>query len=302
LAAGDFDGDGIEDLAIAAPWESFRRNRDGRVHILYGTPDGLSTAGTQTWGQDSPGVLEVAEVRDQFGQSLAAGDFNGDGRSDLAVGVWFEDFCTICNEGIVQVLYGSPAGLTAAGDQIWHQDTPGILDSRNTGDQFGQTLDTGDFDGDGFDDLVVGVPWEEFARAVSVDQGAVAVLRGSAAGLTATGNQLWSFASLGIAGDLAKHDHLGEALGVADLDGDGRADLAIGIPWRDDAGIDAGAVLLIRGTPSGLKAKDSRLITQAVKGIAGTPDVSDLFGWSLSSGSARSGTPRLCYGDKGGPC
>ena len=69
-----------------------------------------------------------------------------------------------------------------------------------------------------------------------------------------------------------------------------------------EAGIDAGAVLLILGTPTGLKAKGSRLITQAVKGIAGTPDVSDLFGWSLSSGSARSGTPRLCYGDKGGPC
>ena len=302
LASADFDGDGFGDLAVGAPYESGKYNREGHVHIIHGSASGLTAVGTQYWGQDSPGVLETAWYREQFGQSLAAGDFDDDGFGDLAVGVWFEDHCWICNEGIVQVLYGSTSGLTAAGDQVWHQDKPGVLDTRDVGDQFGQTLDTGDLDGDGFDDLVIGVPWEDFTRGVSVDQGAVAVLYGSAIGLTATGNQLWSLASPGIPGDIAKHDHLGEALGVADLNGDGHADLVIGIPWRDDAAIDAGAVLLIRGSASGLTAHRSRLLNQNSQGIAGTAAASDQFGWSLSSGSPRTGTPRLCYGDVGGPC
>lgn len=302
LAAADLNGDGIMDLAVGAPYESGRYNREGHVHVLFGSPSGLTTHGTQYWGQDSSGVLETAWYREQFGQSLAAGDFDNDGFDDLAVGVWFEDHCTICNEGIVQVLYGSASGLTAVGDQVWHQDSPGILDSRDTGDQFSQTLDTGDLDGDGYADLVVGIPWEDFTPGVSIDQGAVAVLYGSAEGLTAAGNQLWSLASPGVPGTIRKDDHLGEALGVADHDGDGFDDLAIGIPWRDGAASNAGAVLYLPGSKNGVTATGSRLIDQGTKGIAGTAAAEDLFGWALGSGSLRSGTPRICYGDAGGAC
>ena len=53
-------------------------------------------------------------------------DYNGDGFDDLAIGVPDEDIGAISNAGAVNVLYGSASGLTAAGDQLWHQDSSGV--------------------------------------------------------------------------------------------------------------------------------------------------------------------------------
>ena len=78
------------------------------------------------------------------------GDFNGDGFNDLAVGVPGEDVEGISNAGAVNVIYGSRPGLTGAGDQIWHQNQPGVNFGSEEGDSFGTSLASGDFDGDGF--------------------------------------------------------------------------------------------------------------------------------------------------------
>jgi len=74
---------------------------------------------------------------------VAAGDFNGDGRADLAVGAWLEDVGTVSNAGTVNVLYGTAAGLSATGNQLWHQDSAGVLDAAEAGDRFGAALATG---------------------------------------------------------------------------------------------------------------------------------------------------------------
>lgn len=69
----------------------------------------------------------MAEAYEHFGAALAVGDFNGDGRDDLAVGVPDEDVGAAGNAGAVNVLYGSSSGgLTSTLNQFWHQDSPGI--------------------------------------------------------------------------------------------------------------------------------------------------------------------------------
>jgi hypothetical protein len=84
---GDFDCNGFDDVAIGAPGESVGSTlKAGGVHIIYGSSVGLRSHGNRFLSQNSFGVA-ASEPNDQFGSSLAAGDFNGDGCDDLAMGV-----------------------------------------------------------------------------------------------------------------------------------------------------------------------------------------------------------------------
>src|SRR5262245_20147714 len=105
----DFNGDGFEDLAIGAPRNKINGDEiAGAVHVLYGTAAGLSVVGDQQWYQDRPDIItEFSEPYDDFGAALAAGDFNGDGFSDLAIGAPAEGFVSggtlVDGAGVVHV-------------------------------------------------------------------------------------------------------------------------------------------------------------------------------------------------------
>ena len=170
LAVGDFDGDGNLDLVIGVPHEDYNTIADaGIVHVLYGASGTLTTTGTtETWHQASTGIVgSSTEAYDRFGSALAVGDFDGDGYEDLAVGVDGEGVGDNDNAGAVNVIYGSVTGLTVAGNQVWRQGANGILGYAETGDQFGYSLASADFDGDGYDDLAVGVPYEDQSSATT---------------------------------------------------------------------------------------------------------------------------------------
>lgn len=185
----DFDGDGFADLAIGAPLEDVGEVQNaGAVTVIYGSPGGLDAAGNQLWTQDSPGVLDAAERSDRFGWSIATGDFDGDGFDDLAICARFEDVAGSINAGAVNVLYGSPRGLTATRDQFWHQASSRIADRPEPHDQFGWSIVAGDFDADGFADLAASAPAEDLGGAR--DAGAVHVIYGTVRGLRAGGSQL----------------------------------------------------------------------------------------------------------------
>jgi hypothetical protein len=161
----------------------------GAVNIVYGSAGGLQPGGDQVWHQDVPGVQGSCNFSEFFGFSLTVGDFDGDGHADLAIGVPGEKVGEVSFAGAVNVLFGSPAGLVPNGDQLWHQDSSGIMDVAESGDGFGTVLGSGDFDGDGEDDLAVGVPYEALGEVTGA--GAMNVLYGSPQKLKPQGDQFW---------------------------------------------------------------------------------------------------------------
>jgi hypothetical protein len=191
-----------------------------------------------------PSAAAVAEPAKPY-------DFNGDGYADLAVGVPGEDDGFTRDSGAVNVVYGSPQGLTATADQLWSQNSPGVPGKAEVGDLFG-TVASGDFDSDGFADLAIGAPGEGLRGHAAA--GAVNVLYGTRHGLRSGRSTFFSQATAGVPGDPDAQGQFGGTLAVGDFNGDHRADLAVGAP-SDDVGSDdnnRGTVTVLLGGREGL--------------------------------------------------
>jgi hypothetical protein len=136
LVGGDFDNDGFVDLAVGVPFEGIGAVPSaGAINVLFGGGGGLSGAGSQLFHQDVPGVGSTAEAGDDFGLSLAVGDVQGDGTTDLVVGVPFEAVGSVQGAGAINAFSGGGAGLT--GGAVLHQDVAGIGSTAEEFDLFG---------------------------------------------------------------------------------------------------------------------------------------------------------------------
>ena len=272
LAVADFDRDGCADVAVGVPGEGgspvpLRHEPDassGAVHILYGTPAGLSTAGLTVvrQGSETPPdattvvVPDAQERGDEFGSEVAAGDFDGDGYADLAVaaandapgpnqirlpGPPIPDRPCPLNasclppgprmgpapdRGMVTVLYGSRKGLGRGARESRNFTHTMLGGTSDDGYLFGRTMTTGDFDADGADDLVISAP--PGASPTGEDTGVVHVVAGRpGAGLDTTQVRTFRRDTPGVPGE-GRDELLGYTLAAGDLDGDRRDDLAIG--------------------------------------------------------------------------
>jgi hypothetical protein len=207
-------------LAVGIPFEDLVDNTradGGAVQVfLSGTgTDVVSASGSLFISQSNLSGVSV-ETGDLFGWSLAAGDFDGDLRDDLAIGVPGEDVGSITNAGMVTVLYGSSSGPSLTRIQHWHQDSSGILDVAEPGDQFGYAVAAWNYGKDSRSDLAVGAPFEDIVSAstgtLQQDAGAVHVIYGSSVGLSSTSNQFWHQDSSGIKDVAQPGDRFGNAL------------------------------------------------------------------------------------------
>jgi hypothetical protein len=290
----DFNGDGVDDLAIAAIQEDVGTVEDaGAVTVLYGTSGGLTASGSQFWHQDNiPSPDDGAETFDVFGDSLASGDFDADGFFDLAVGVPNEELGGDGDAGALHILYGSLNGLTTSGSQYWTQGALGHPeDGTEPGDRFGDALAAGNFGNGPQDDLAVGATGEDVG-AIS-NAGAVNIIYGSSVGLAMDDAQWLHQNTPGMFGDGAEaSDFFPGRLAVGDFGQGPQADLALTVIGEDvDAIENAGAVNILFGSSAGVTTQNSQFWHQDRPGVAGNgADAQDNFGVSLAAANFGKGS------------
>jgi len=299
LASGDFNGDGFDDLAVGVPEEDLGDcgNNAGSIILMFGSASGLTASGSYSMNQTDAGGS--CEANDNFGSTLAVGDFNNDGYDDLAVGSNGEEIGGDNNVGAVRVLYGGASGITGSGNDNLNQESiagTDFMDKENEpNDEFGFALAAGDFNGDGYDDLAIGVPFEDVNcdsngtgtdnnNDESNDSGKVVIAYGSAGGITGVGAQdldSRDFISNSCEGD----DRIGYALAAGDFNADRYDDLAIGAPGEDLGSTnDAGNVIYMFGGPGGLSGSNLTNLNQDEG--SGSVEANDHLGWTLAAGDA----------------
>jgi hypothetical protein len=282
LGAGDFDGDGFDDLAIGAPGEKDKASGSihaGGVNVLYGSASGLNASGNQFWSLGTTGIPEDPANDDNFGFAITTGDFNGDGFVDMAVDAPGKTISTFAAAGSVTLIYGTAAGLDAAGAQTWNQDSTGIDDAAEANDGFGASLAAGDFNDDGFADLVCGAADETIGATASC--GAAHIIYGSAAGLDAAGTQMWTQDSSTVLDAAESGDAFGASLAAGDFNDDGFEDLAIGAPGENIAG---GAINMLLGSALGLTDTGNKFFSKTTIGMLGDADSIAGFAYTVCAG------------------
>jgi hypothetical protein len=282
LTTGDFDGDGFDDLAV-----SHRAYLDGVegvgvVHVFYGSEGSLITGPTvQAIHQGAGGVPGTPEEFDLFGSSLASGDFDGDGFDDLAIGAVGDgkDAPGAKSSGSVTVVFGGDDGLDTTTSVQWIRD---LVGEQTSFPQFGQRVASGDFDGDGFDDLVATDPYEDVDGVLA--SGAVWVRHGGAEGFGPAQRLVAGKDPLPV--EPEAYMSMGQlGIAVGDFDGDGRDDLAYS---RSPYGLgveefEPGWVAVLYGGDEGFDGARSQLFSPATEGMPGEETDQLGFGAALAA-------------------
>ncbi|MFF0157728.1 FG-GAP and VCBS repeat-containing protein [Streptomyces sp. NPDC005263] len=245
LAAGDVNGDGVDD--VVGTMHDGDEGDARRITYWQGTPDGLKQG---VW------VAGANGQRLQGGESLDLGDVNADGYDDIVVGRrdgYDSDLMTpIPKGGRIAVVPGGASGPAGAKVTYLNQDSAGVPGAAEQGDTFGADVSVADVNGDGYADVAAGVPGEDFDGVT--EAGSVVVLRGGASGLTGTGAQSFSQDTDGVPGTAENNDLFGWSTRLLDANHDGRAELAVGATGEN---ANAGSVWVFRSTASGITATNS---------------------------------------------
>jgi hypothetical protein len=276
LAALQVDS-GIQELFVGAPYDSSAGTTSGAVDAYRVTMSGsnfqLNDMGGAYYGGNDLNANGV-------GSGIAVGDVNGDGKQDMVVGASLDDRTYTAGASNLEIgnayLYLNDG--TSVSSNIVQQDYDTNDVDVRTHQLYGTCLAHGDVNNDGIEDLIVGSPGQDFDAVTqlnSANQGAVFVYYGQAAGeidmqhpdqvLVPPGNQASAY--------------FGNACDVMDYNGDGRADLLVGSPYRDiGTQADRGAVYVYYG------AANSPLPSISSSVLYGPEVTNGYFGYSLTHG------------------
>jgi hypothetical protein len=239
--AGDVNGDGYSDVIVGAPNYDGQASDMGAAFVFRGSPTGLSTIANWSIHGDA--------ADERLGYSVAtAGDVNGDGYSDVIIGVpGYRSSDSQINEGAALVFHGSSAGLSATAD--W------VAEVNQAEAYLGYSVATaGDVNGDGYSDVVAGAPTYD-AYAYDDDRGMAVVWLGGSGGLQDAGTPSW-FEFGPSAGERYGHS----VASAGDVNGDGYADLIVGAPENDSGHINGGRAYVYHGAAEGLNTSRDWII------------------------------------------
>lgn len=253
-AAGDFNGDGIDDVVIGAPGSY----RGGGAFVVFGRRDAGTRIDLGTL--DGTNGVRLNAPQEHFAGAAVAGigDLNGDGIDDLAIGgpgQW-PDY----GIGVVYVVFGRDAGVEpfpASLDLTILDGTDGLrLDGVQDEDLAGASLaGVGDINGDGYDDMLVGAPKTELSGLWRLGVGYVVYGRDAAAEPFPAAMSLGDLDGTNgftMEGHRGSGQHGSSVAAAGDLNGDGRPDMALGAPrWTHGADETMGATYVVFGREAG---------------------------------------------------
>jgi len=252
--AGDVNGDGFADVIVGAPNYDNGQNNEGAAFIYFG--------GAGVFDTTADGQLELNQAAAQLGYSVAgAGDINGDGFADVIVGALFYNNGQT-KEGAAFIYFGG-AGVfnTSADAQLESNQADALLGFSVAG--------AGDVNGDGFADVIVGAPFYDSGQT---DEGAAFIYFGSAGVFNPTADaQLESNQA---------DARLGWSVaGAGDVNGDGFADVIVGVRLYDNGQADEGAAFIYFGaagvfnTSADAQLESNQEAAQLGFSVAGAGDV-----------------------------
>ncbi|MEV0317332.1 FG-GAP repeat protein [Streptomyces sp. NPDC050658] len=323
----DYNGDGYVDLAVGVPGATVGgKAKAGYVNVVWGGASGLGKHGSVNVGQGTAGVPGTVEGNDRFGTAVHSADLNGDGYSDLIASAPGEAIDDTPDVGTISVLWGGAGGFTKGGITA---AKGGAEDSR-----IGGVLTTGDYNGDGEQDLVFPIAGEEGTSTMmrpgpitaASDTSPAMVenhhfggprayasgdfdgdgkddLAVSYKGMEISGTRVVSKASGEWQSLWSTGDH-GTSVAAGDFDGDGTADLALGgvtaNPEAESTLCEdrlGGAVLTVYGKQGTALGGGTACTTQGSPEVGGNPESGDNFGVSLAVANLdRDGIDELVVG------
>lgn len=255
VVAGDFDGDGIDDIAVSAPGVDLTgpdRVDAGCIYILFGDPGrrslekpvSLSTADV---------VILGADEKDQIGLQMTVGDLDGDGRADLVVGTLYGDGPenAILDCGETYIFFGRERSAFPDTIDLLETAPDLFLSGAEVKDYMAGDLAMGDLDGDGLDDLALGAFYGDGFENRFHHAGEVYILFGAERDALPGRVNLADTSLVTIYGAEGS-DTFGRSIALGDLDGDGHDDLIVGAYYADGPGnkrINTGATYVFFGRP-----------------------------------------------------
>ncbi len=242
VSSGDINGDGFDDVIIGASKSYlFSWNPIGETYVIFGSAAPPATIDLNSVSADMTIYGDYAP--DQFGCSVSSGDINGDGYADVIIGARFANPAGGYEAGETYVIFGStapPASIdlnSISADMTIYGD--------DAGDKSGYSVSSGDINGDGYADVIIGASGADPAGGRFA--GETYIILGSAAP-PATVDLNSTSADMTISGDDAG-DGSGWAVSSGDINGNGYADVIIGAIGADPGGeLSAGETYVILGS------------------------------------------------------